>query len=164
MKILRYHVPATNSAKKWLTIDNINFAIAVGKKFGISKEIIDCDCLFVGPDAVTAQSALAFLCGLGFSAPKLQIIDNIGADFDEHNPDTCPASATNTIKTMFSKMKQDEVAIAFGNLTIAQLAYWDINGQSIMPEEFHQLNPLEGIEFIEENDGTITAIEKILVD
>lgn len=64
---------------------------------------------------------------------------------------------------MFDRMNKDEIAVAFGDPLIIQLAIWRFLGFEL-PESFGELCDLEGVVFIQAEDKTISVGEKISVE
>lgn len=71
------------------------------------------------------------------------------------------------VQTMFDLIKEGETAIAFGHSPIIELAAawatWSQN-LSLLPDHFRHLGDMEGIEFIQRDDGSVALGEKIVVE
>lgn len=151
------------------------------------------DRLFHGPLIRTAQTALVFCHGLNYIPKPMPVIPEIGTDelfmeiatpefreaakkgasnFDAtlnvHDVSWCQewaVQAKEAIRAMFKFMRNGEYAVAFGHSPVIELAAWACWSQNFsqLPDRFRRIGDMEGIEFIQQDDGMISVGEKIVV-
>lgn len=194
MKTLRYrrHSSKDGAVKDTIGFKGIALAISEGDKD--AENGILPGCVFHGELVRTAQTALIYVSCMDHGWRVMPVVPQIGnaALFAElANEALCKAVAGGAsnfeaviaahgvekakgyaadafegVKDMFDDMgNDDDMGAAFGHSPIIELAAWAAAGFQDLPPEFIRLSDMEGIEFVNEDDGngTIRIGEKITV-